>query len=305
MDFFVYIVVRAAIAFLNVLPLNARLVLMTGIVRLVTACVPSFRKVSRRNLELAFPQQTRQWREGIIRETQRSIARLVVDFARMHTLDARWVQEHVDCPFLERFKQIKALHPQVGVVLVTGHLGSFELLAHCVARYGFPISFVVRPFKLKRLDAWWRGMREAAGHKAISRVGAFKEIGRDLEQGRDVAILFDQNVTRNHAIFVDWFGKEAATTKIVALAAIRQKAPIVVASMEYLGEDRYRIHACEVDYFELYDDQAMSLDSKIEIITKEIAKRYVEMIRANPKEWFWMHKRWKTRPQEDDPSFYA
>src|SRR5690606_20029609 len=105
-------------------------------------------------------------------------------------------------------------------MMATGHLGSFELLAHCVSMYGFPISFVVRPFKLERLNAWWSGIREAAGNRAIARSGAFKEILKELTSGRDVAVLFDQNVTRNHAVFVDWFGRPAATTRTVALAAL-------------------------------------------------------------------------------------
>ncbi len=289
---------------LNILPLPVRIALVTAIIRCIVPFVPAFTRVAMRNLEIAFPDRDASWRKGILRQSLSSLARLLVDFARLDTLDEHWVKEHVDCPFLDRFREIKRAHPGKGVMLATGHLGSFELLAHCVARFGFSISFVVRPFKLKRLNEWWRQKREAAGHRAISRAGAFKEIGRDLTQGRDVAVLFDQNVTRNHAVFVDWFGYPAATTKTVALAAIRQQAPIVVASMQYLGNDRYHIHACEADFQALYTDDAISLDRKIEVITATISKHYENMIRDNPGEWFWMHRRWKTRPNEADPSLY-
>ena len=304
LDYLVYIAVRAAMSLLNALPLALRNSLLTIVVRIVARIVPGFSRVSMRNLEIAFPDQTREWRRQIIGQSYGALARLLVDFARLDSLDEQWVREHVECPFLERFKEIKKAHSGQGVMLATGHLGSFELLAHCVARFGFQISFVVRPFKLKRLNEWWRGKREAAGHRAISRAGAFKEIGRDLAQGRDVAVLFDQNVTRNHAVFVDWFGHKAATTKTVALAALRQKTPIIVTSIQHIGNDRYRIHACEAEVQSLYDDQALSIDAKVEAITAIISKHYEEMIRQNPGEWFWMHKRWKTRPTEAEPGLY-
>lgn len=303
-DLFVYIVVRSVIALLNALPLRVRIALVTATVRLVTAILPSFRKVSLRNLQLAFPDKDAAWHEDVLRRSRESLARVIVDFARLGELNSKWVRSNVDCKFLPRFEEMKKQYAGKGVMIATGHLGSFELLAHCVAMYGYPISFVVRPFKLPRFNAWWTGIREAAGNRAIMRKGAFKDVVRDLSSGRDVAILFDQNVTRNHAVFVDWFGRPAATTKTVALAALRTEAPVIVASMGYLGADHYVINARECDFRALYADAALSSDDKVLKITEELSKCYVDMIRAHPDEWFWMHKRWKTAAHEGDENFY-
>lgn len=304
LDLLVYILVRGLIGGLNLLPLALRIRFVTLIVRLVTACIPSFRRVSLRNLEIAFPESTESWRRSTLRESYSSLARVIVDFARLHELDADWVYEHVDCEFLPRFKEMKTQNPGKGIMIATGHLGSFELLAHCVAMYGYPISFIVRPFKLKRLNEWWTGIREATGNRAISRSGAFKEVMKDLASGRDVAVLFDQNVTRKHAVFVDWFGKTAATTRTVALAALRTEAPVIVASIGYLGNDRYRITSVERDFSALYARQDLSSDEKVLQMTQDLSKAYEEMIRKHPAEWFWMHKRWKTRPSEGEKSLY-
>lgn len=303
-DLPVYLIVRALIGALNLFPLQVRLGLVTAIIRAVVFFIPSFNRVSRKNLTLAFPNQTPEWIEQTIRASQVSLARVIVDFARMQHLDAAWVEKHVDCAFLDRYKQMKAENPEKGIVLVTGHLGSFELLAHCVPMYGYPISFVVRPFKLRRLNAWWTGIREAYGNKAISRDGAFREVVKDLAKGRDVAVLFDQNVTRNHAVFVDWFGKPAATTKIVALAAIRTEAPIIITSIAHLGNDQYKIAAEERNFSALYADTSLSTDEKVVRITAEVSKAYEQMIAANPNEWFWMHKRWKTTEREGEKNMY-
>ena len=120
----------------------------------------------------------------------------------------------------------------------------------------------------------------------------------------DVAVLFDQNVTRNHAVFVPWFGVPAATTRAVALSALRTEAPVVVAGVGYLGNDRYEVMAEECDFAELYRREDLSSDQKIEIMTADMSARYVGMIRRFPGEWFWMHRRWKTRPEGEAENIY-
>lgn len=305
MDFLAYIIVRALLAGLNCLPLSLRISVVALMVRGVTFLMPRFRKIALRNLSLAFPEKSTSEVQALLRAHYVSLARLIVDFARLEELDEAWVRKHVSCPFLPRFEEIRRQSQGKGIVIATGHLGSFELLAHCVAMYGYPISFVVRLFQLPRLSAWWTGVRERKGNKVISREGAFKEIVKDLSLGRDVAVLFDQNVKRNHAVFVPWFGRKAATTKSVALAAIRVEAPVIAAAIVCRGIDTYEILAKEFNFSALYSDQALSIDAKVEAITGELSRCYEEFIRQSPAEWFWMHRRWKTAPTDGDENFYA
>jgi KDO2-lipid IV(A) lauroyltransferase len=148
-------------------------------------------------------------------------------------------------------------------------------------------------------------MREARGNKIIDRRGAFKAMVATLSSGMSVAVLFDQNVTRNHAVFVDWFGFPAATTKSVALAALRTEAPIFVASIRYCGSDRYRVEAEECECSDIYKNDALSTEEKVFEVTQRLASKYCEMIREFPEGWFWLHRRWKTRPAQGDRSLYS
>jgi KDO2-lipid IV(A) lauroyltransferase len=304
MDFLALISLRTFCAVLSRIPVVLGTRIIGGVLGVLFRIAPKYRRIARRNLALAFPEKDGEWREARLRESEQSLARVLLDFARLHRLDAAWVREHVDCPFLPRFEAIKGENPGKGIVIATGHLGSFELLAHCVAMYGHPISFVVRNFTLPRVDRWWTATREAAGNRVIGRKGAFKEIMRDLQGGRDVAVLFDQNVTRNHAVFVPWFGVPAATTRAVALSALRTEAPVVVAGVGYKGGDRYEIMAEECDFKALYSRESLSADEKVAIMTAEMSARYVDMIRRYPGEWFWMHRRWKTRPEGEAEDIY-
>jgi KDO2-lipid IV(A) lauroyltransferase len=225
------------------------------------------------------------------------IGRLLADAVRLRDLDREWALAHVECPALERYKE--RLKEGKGIVIATGHLGSFELLGHAIGLLGHPLSAVARRFRNPRLDAWWRGMREARGNTIIDRTGAFKVIARTIASGRSVAILFDQNVTENHAVFVPFFGKLAATTKSVALAAVREKAPVFVASMRYKGNDSYFIDGVECDFSQHYNDDSIPLDEKVALITTRLNAEYEAMIRRFPEGWFWFHRRWKTQPSEN------
>jgi KDO2-lipid IV(A) lauroyltransferase len=155
------------------------------------------------------------------------------------------------------------------------------------------------------MDMWWTGLREARGNRIIDRTGAFREIVRSISLGTSVAVLFDQNVKSNHAVFVDWFGKSAATTRAFALAAIKTRAPVFVASIRYCENDHYRVEAVECDFAEIYRDESIDDAGKVQRITQIISDHYSSMIRDFPEGWFWIHRRWKTRPQGDHERIYA
>lgn len=140
----------------------------------------------------------------------------------------------------------------------------------------------------------------------IAREGATKEVLRQLEDGTNVGILFDQNVTRKHAVFVPWFGRLAATARTVGLAAMRTRCPVVVVSIKSdPASDSYKIVTEEVDLKEIYDNESLDLDDRILEVTRRVSDIFVQMIRNNPSEWFWMHRRWKTAPEGMPEDFYS
>jgi len=303
-DLISYLALRILLAFINLLPLPARLWLLTSISRTSLTLVPRYKSIAERNIAYAFPDSTQEWRAQVLERSHAFLARTIVDFARLSTLTPDWVREHVEFPFRERFAQIKRDNPNCGVMIGTGHLGSFELLAHSAPVFAKPIAFVVRSFKLWRIDRWWTAVREATGNRVVARKGAFKEIGRNLAAGWDVGLLIDQNVRQKHAVFVDLFGIPAATTKAFAIAALRAEAPVIVAGIIYLGNERYRIEAVECDFGVLYSNGAMTQDEKIVEITQQVSLAYEAIIRQQPEAWFWMHRRWKTRPVGQPENFY-
>ena len=304
-DIIAYVSVRSLVAALGVLPHWFRVKLFTFLFRLGFVLIPRMKRTIDRNLLVAFPEKDAMWRRDIRRRNAVEMARLLADTVRLPKLTPEWGREHVEIPVFEQYRQRLEQDSSRGILIATGHLGSFELLGHAIGLRGYPLAAVARKFKSKRFDSWWTGLREARGNKIIDRRGAFKEVVATLSRGTSVAVLFDQNVTRNHAVFVDWFGVAAATTKSVALAALRTNVPIFVASIRYTGNDRYRVEALECDCSDIYRDEASSTEEKVQQITQRLAGLYCDMIRQFPEGWFWLHRRWKTRPEPGEPKFYG
>jgi KDO2-lipid IV(A) lauroyltransferase len=301
LDWIAYIAVRSLFGILALLPHSVCVGLFGMLWRVAFVVIPRLKRTALRNLQIAFPERDDAWRRMILRKNAVEMGRLLADTVRLSSLDAAWAREHVEIPALERYKEALG---EAGVLIATGHLGSFELLGHAIGLQGYPLSAVARRFKSRRLDAWWQGLREARGNKIIDRNGAFKEVVKTISSGRSAALLIDQNVKINHAVFVDWFSKPAATTRAFALAALKTRAPVFVAAMIYCGSDRYRVEAVQCDFEGLYDDQGLSDDEKILRITQEFSQLYCEMIRKFPEGWFWIHRRWKTRPEGEGENVY-
>ncbi len=304
LEIIAYVVVRLAVGCLSVLPQYTRVALFGGIFRVAFALIPRLRRTIDQNLRIAFPDKDDAWRRDIRGKNATEMGRLLADTVRMPSLTPAWAESHVEIPALEAYRARLDHSPPRGVLIATGHLGSFELLGHAIGLRGLPLAAVARKFQSRRFDRWWTGLREAGGNKIIDRRGAFKEVVSCISSGTSAAILFDQNVTRNHAVFVDWFGLPAATTRSVALAALRTGAPIFVASIRYSGDERYHVDAAECFYEDVYRDEGMSNDEKVLVITQRLADRYCEMIRKFPEGWFWMHRRWKTRPVPEGAKVY-
>lgn len=303
-ELILYGMARALFEALGLLPQSTRVSFFGGIFRVLFTIVPRLRSTIDINLRIAFPDKDAAWRREITRKNATEMGRLMADTVRLSRLDEAWVRAHVDIPLLDHYRSRLQSNPGKGVLIATGHLGSFELLGHAIGLYGMPLAAVARRFKSAIFDRWWNGMREARGNRIIDRHGAFKAMQASVLSGMSVAVLFDQNVKRNHAVFVPWFDMMAATTRSVALAALRTEVPLFIASMRYLGADRYRVEAAECDYSDILRDEALDSDAKVVAITKRLSDVYCEMIRDFPEGWFWLHRRWKTRPDEDTRKVY-
>jgi Kdo2-lipid IVA lauroyltransferase/acyltransferase len=128
------------------------------------------------------------------------------------------------------------------VLYLGGHIGSFDLMAAALGVQIQPLDFIARENKSAAIEQWFYQRRTRLGNGVIPRSGGLRRVLSQLKRGRSVGFLFDQNVTRNNAQFVSWFGRLAATTVAPGLVAERVRCPVVMLSIRYEGDDQYKIH---------------------------------------------------------------
>ncbi|MBL7662783.1 lysophospholipid acyltransferase family protein [bacterium] len=266
------------------------------------SAVPKFKAVALRNLEHVFPELTQTARVKIFRQ---SIAGLGLNFYYFLTLEnysLEWAKQHFE--YAEAHKVFDTALKQAegkGIIIATVHYGCFELLVHVHALLSRPTSILARGLDLKYTDRWINRRRNLTKNTVFERKGAYQKIVSNLQSGCDVAMLIDQNVKINHAVFINFFGHTASATKSVALAAERTSAPIIFAAIRSLGDDRFYIHA-ELMQAKL---QGKSVTEKVHDLTQELHSRIEVLVKNYPEEWFWIHRRWKTQPPGKNEDFYS
>lgn len=267
---------------------------------------PRYRNVIYTNLKIVFPEKSLAEHHSIAKNSIDTFARVIADSLRLGYLDQEWFLNHVEFPDKALCQKVVQGAQPKGCMFVGGHVGSFEFIAPTiVAHTGFQGKVIARSFKNERLDEWYNSKRSMFGAKVIARQGAVKRMIHTLRNGEFVGLLFDQNVTRNLGVFVDFFGMPAATSKALGFTCVRLEVPILAFNMEYLGNDRYRLHCRQVPVEAVIENERLSFDEKVIETTKAATRIVEEYVCASPESWFWMHRRWKTRPDPQEPSPYG
>ena len=279
---------------LRVLPRCLANRLALGLIKSIFIFVPRFRKVAFVNLHIVFPEKSNKELEAIYQGSLAVLADNIVGFARIPDFSLEKAASEFDFSAAKDcFESTIKDAEGKGVLLATAHFGNFELLIQAVAFFARPAAILARGFDLPRFNSWWIRRREQFGNEVFDRKGAYREIESRLKRGQDVAILCDQNVKRNHAIFVDLFGRKVATTKAVALAAIRTNAPIIFGVSCQKSPGSYEIYCTRIN---VPSNSTLSLEEKTVNIMEQIHRALEDVVRRYPDHWFWIHRRFKTRP---------
>lgn len=177
-----------------------------------------------------------------------------------------------------------------GVLLLTAHYGNWELLAASHALTRFALSVVVRPLDHPLLDRVVERFRERSGVELITRRRGLREIIDALRRGRMVGILLDQNASRGTGVFAPFFGVPAATSKSLAVISLRTGAPVVPVFIRRQPDGRHQV--------EIEPALPAPADGDVVSYTASFNRAIETAIRRAPDQWFWLHRRWKRRPEE-------
>ena len=189
----------------------------------------------------------------------------------------------------------KALREKKGALLFSAHYGSWEIAPFFLSKKG-KLSVIARPLDNKLLEKELLKLRTRQGSHVIYKHQATKKILQSLREKEMVAFLIDQNVLRQQAVFVDFFGKKAATTPSLAAFFLRTKSPLIPVFCYPTSSPAYHL--------KIFSPLSITLggnyNQEVLKITQICTKIIEIQIRKNPDYWFWFHNRWKTRPEEEE-----
>ena len=302
LDYLALFVVRFLVFIIQRIPERYGIYLCRMVVAFLFLLMPRSKAVGRRNLEMVFPEKSKEERESILDRSIEVLARNLLTYCKLPLLNSEIAKEKIDYSGgRELCDKLRRENPGKGIILATLHYGSFELIIQIQTMWVGKAWILARGFGLPNLDEFWFSRREIFGSKVFRRKGAFPEIIRRLQAGEDVAILFDQNVKINHAVFVDFLGRKAATTKTLGLAAVRTGAPIAFGIMHEHEEGKYTLLFEEIPTAALPGENS---DETVERITQSLCNAAEKVIRKHPENWFWIHRRFKTRPPGEPEDLY-
>ena len=194
---------------------------------------------------------------------------------------------------LDGIEELEAVMETHGrALMLTAHLGNWELLsvAHRLTR--FPLTIVTRPLDSRGLNAIAERLRERTGVELVDKRQAVRPILQALAAGRLVGILLDQNASRHEGVFVPFFGHLASTSKSVAVLALRTGAPVVPI---FTWRERRGRHRIAIGKTVPVPSGLGSAEAIVEM-TRRCTEVIEEAVRMRPDQWLWMHARWRTRP---------
>ncbi len=192
---------------------------------------------------------------------------------------------------------VKALCSDRPVLLLSGHVGNFEMAISIFGLFGFKMGLVARDLDNPYLNRWFFDSRRHTGHRPISKNGGGGTMVAVLERGGSLAMLGDQDAGKS-GLFVEFFGRPASSFKSIALLAMEYKALICVGYALRLdgapsasGWPRFEL-GCEA----VIDPLDFQSGDALREITQCYTSALERVVRRAPEQYFWVHRRWKNQP---------
>ncbi|MCF8127108.1 MAG: lysophospholipid acyltransferase family protein [Deltaproteobacteria bacterium] len=224
--------------------------------------------------------------------------RVVIHFAQMlfevpHVFKLNSENLHRYVYFENEAVFAEALAKGKGCFILTGHFGNWELMSAAMSlRFKTDGIAVARPVDFAPVEQLMLRLRTRFGTEIVPKKKAMKKLLMGARKNKTMGILLDQNVDWYEGVFVPFMGKQACTNKGLALIAMKTGAPVIPVFSARQPDGRYRVvFEKEVDLVrtgsKIYDTEENTA------LFNRIINKYIYWY---PEQWFWFHKRWKTRP---------
>jgi len=283
-----YYLFRAIEALLLLLPFSMRKAFFTGLAALAYRIDRQHRAVIRRNLEIAYgeavdPAQA----EEIARYCYRN---LLLNFLQVLENRRMTPQRQAELVRFENREVVeRARRDGRPVIFVSGHFCNWELGATAIATQIMPTVSIHKPLNNPRFDRYLLESRSRLGMDMAEKKGAVKHMARALKKGGAVSLMIDQNLNRKESSIVTFFGHATTQTSTPAFLARKFNAAVIPVFVHTEDEIHFTVRFEE----EIPVPNTENAQEDIQIATQRQTDVVERIVRAEPKLWFWCHRRWK------------
>ncbi|HEY4357662.1 MAG TPA: lysophospholipid acyltransferase family protein [Acidobacteriaceae bacterium] len=289
---FEYWLLRGMVTAIGILPRSLARAAGAAIGGLGFHLLGGLKRTGLRNLKLAMPEKTEAEHQRILCGLYRKLGWQLGEFCKMPGYTRESSREFVRYEGLENY--LRARDKGKGVLVLTGHLGAWELSSFFHSLQGYPMSLVIRRLDNPRVDEFVNGIRCMHGNRVLHKDDFARGLLTAMHRGETVGILMDTNMTPPQGVFVPFFGVDACTASGMARVALKTGAAVLPGFLLWEeSEGRYVLHFGEELPIVKTEDTEADILANTAMFTAAI-EGYV---RRYPDQWLWVHRRWKTRPE--------
>lgn len=252
------------------------------------------------NLSVAFPEWDEEQKQSFLIKVYRHLILLIFEMIRLFSWNDTKVLEMVNTEEIEshltRFDK--------GGILVSAHIGNWEVFARALSIKQFPLSVIMKRQKNELINNMIEQWRNRVGMEIIYTKGALKKSLYKLKEGRIVTLLGDQDA-RSKGIFSDFFGRKSATHVGAAILAWQTDKPVIFGAGIRHQYGQYEAISESVDVTLLKKQAGNDKDRFIQLFVDDYNRFLERIIRQYPDQYFWFHKKWKTNHPDDEKVNYG
>ncbi len=280
-----YIFLKTLSLCLRISPKWIRNLLSNILYMLLYYLIPIRKKQVLKNLNIAFPDKSSTWHLKTVKDSYKFFINNFVQFFAFPT------------SFLKSTITVKGqkllndtLKEGTGIIFVSGHFGAWEILGEWLSYNKYPVSAVTTKQRNRGADKFFVELRGNFGMKHIYRKSSLDNMYNILKLGEILALVSDQDA-RNRGVFVNYFNRKTSTPKGAARFHLENGAPIIFTICYQNKPNDYTIE---------FHPIKTAPDATVELITQSYTSLLEEYVRRYPEQYFWFHRRWKTKPITKD-----
>ncbi len=293
LDYLVYLAIRLLVGVAQALTIEQSYAFSRLLAAVLYRVDARHRKIGLENLRQAFGDRyTELERDQVVRGVYRHFCMMLMEILHIpRKLHPTTWRERIT--LVGEDMAVDRLLKGGPIIMLSGHFGNWEMAGYLFGVFGFPPHSVARALDNPFLDGFLRRFRERSGQRMIAKKGGYDQMLAVLRGGGVLSFLADQDAGER-GMFVEFFGRPASTHKAIALLALEHRAPVVIGYARRVGPGfRYEVGCEEV----IEPDEWTGTADDARLLTQRYTRTLESIIRRDPEQYLWLHRRWKHQPK--------